>query len=101
MIAYYDDIAVGMSDQFNYSTYRIINISDKTENTTEEYINEALKRIKEYINDDSYKISITYDEEETYLNCGDEDCNISGYKTKFYKLTINNTNANTKEVRST
>lgn len=89
LVSYYDDIAIGMSDQFSYSTYRIIYISDKTENTTEAYINEALKRIKEYLNDDSYTISITYDKEATDLNCEDVDCNVLGYKTKIYKLTIN------------
>lgn len=84
LVAYYDDIAVGMSENFTYSTYRIIYISNKTENTTEAYIDAALKRIKEYINDNSYKISITYDEETE-----DGDYNYLEYETKIYKLTIN------------
>ena len=90
LFAYFDGIAVGMSDSFSYSTYRIVNISDKTENNTEAYINEALKRIKEYVNDDTYNINITYDNEATELNCGDSDCEIGNYKTKIYKITINN-----------
>lgn len=90
LFAYFDGIAVGMSDSFSYSTYRIVNISDKTENNTEAYINEALKRIKEYVNDDTYNINITYDNEATELNCGDSDCEIGNYKTKIYKLVINN-----------
>lgn len=90
LFAYLDGIAVGMSDNFSYSTYRIVNISDKTENNTEAYINEALKRIKEYVNDDTYNINITYDNEATELNCGDSDCEIGNYKTKIYKLVINN-----------
>ena len=90
LFAYLNGIAVGMSDNFSYSTYRIVNISDKTENNTEAYINEALKRIKEYVNDDTYNINITYDNEATELNCGDSDCEIGNYKTKIYKITINN-----------
>lgn len=90
LFTYYDGIAVGMSDNFSYSTYRIVNISNKTENNIEAYINEALKRIKEYINDDTYNINITYDNEATELNCGDSDCEIGNYKTKIYKLVINN-----------
>lgn len=90
LFAYFDGIAVGMSDSFSYSTYRIVNISDKTENNTEAYINEALKRIKEYVNDNTYNINITYDKENTELNCGDSDCEIGNYKTKIYKLVINN-----------
>ena len=54
-----------MSDSFSYSTYRIVNISDKTENNTEAYINEALKRIKEKLIADI--IDSDYDTEEKTL----------------------------------
>ena len=42
------------------------------------------------MNDDTYNINITYDNEATELNCGDSDCEIGNYKTKIYKITINN-----------
>ena len=97
IIAYSNDIAIGITS-IGYYTNRLVYISDTTEKTKEAYIEAAIKRIKEYINDDNYEIKIEFDEQMTTDLCNDEvkECIFTDvfkkgdkYNMELYQMTIN------------
>lgn len=101
MIVIYDnDVAVNISKMLSYGTLKIVHIPNNTLDTDEAYINAALERIREYVNDESINITITKDDEYILNNVYDFSYDVSfeynsllndsnTYIAKFYKLTIN------------
>jgi len=90
VIAYYDDMAMGITN-ISYGTSKVVYVPDKIGNTKEDYFAETLKRIKEYVNDESYEISIDYDENDLEEYCGEggEWCDIDGVTQILAKLVFN------------
>ncbi|MBQ4583294.1 MAG: hypothetical protein IJA94_00095 [Bacilli bacterium] len=97
VIAFHDNVAVGITE-IGYITYRTIFIPDTTKQTREDYMKAALERIKTYINDDSYKVEIMFDEELNgdFCNVEWEECVINDvfktgdkYNFDIYKIKIN------------
>ena len=102
VVIYDNDVAVNISSQMFYNTLRIVYVPNTTPDNDEEYMKVALERIKEYVNDDSYDISIEKDEQYLNDNIGEDvdtmDVSRSfnyifnddkKYEAKFYKLSIN------------
>ena len=79
VIIYYDDVVFGISEGISYNTMELVFVPDTTENTEEAYANAAKKRIEEYLNNDEYEISLTYDYryKEDYCTEYDDICNVS------------------------
>ena len=105
IVTYFNDIAISISENINYYISPYIYISNSTKNTDSEYIKTAEKRIKSYLNNDKYKVTITYDEKFDYckIYAKDNYCNLNSfvndifkdskdYTAKAYKLTINGNN---------
>lgn len=104
VVMYDDGVAMDISSEVSYNTLKYVYISDTTEDTTDAYIETALNRIRNYINNDSYTVSIRYDRENAIDLCGDENngyCDESfvlnhvfnddkTYMVRPYILTINN-----------
>lgn len=86
IVVYQNDIAVGISEGFNYDTLKLVFVPNTTENTIEEYISVAKERIEEYLNDDSYEVSLVYDELYKQDYCSDEYsvCDVTRFLNKIF-----------------
>lgn len=102
VVIYYNGVAVGISEGLNYYTMQLVYVPNTTEDTENVYIEAAKKRIEEYLNNEDYEISLTYNSEYQEEYCDDEFnvCDVSKdlnyifeddktYIAKPYTLKIN------------